>query len=446
MTRKYPPHPLVRQTSGPLGGAAELPAGPGLPVLIGLCAACAAFGFAVVHAPLIAVVALAVFLGAIAFALTGPTRITHAALAILPLLVLLINVTPRLTLTLTAATAVLLLLATTRRPLSGGALCWTAVGVFGFITAVQVIESTSGEQFVEAAKYALFPAMAVVVSTQAGRARLIKIRWLLLGSGVAVMAIQAVVVLLHIGATGSYYGTGEQLGLTSESPHELALIGVTVAVACLIVVRDIRWRLAGAAIAAAPALATGVRSALVALALAVVVLVVRARFRPGTVASVAIISVVLLVAGVGSIITARFEKDQKRGEYSSLSKFGSGRGSLWTAVLDKYGSSGPGKVMFGSGLRSVEQVEEQANHRRNSVQSDFLTVLFELGLVGVAAWMLTWAAILRSRVNWLILLPLATYALTNGSLEYVGAVVYCIALAAAFPPAPRARAKPLPAR
>ncbi len=436
MKKRYPALPLVPPIPSPFGSAAELPAARAVPALIGLCGACVALGFAVVHAPLLAFVSLALFLGVALFALAGPTRVTHLALVSLPLLVLLINLTPRLTLTLTAAATVLLLLATTPHRFGGDALTWTGVSMFVVILLVHLIQSTSGEQFVAAAKYSLFPAMAVVVSTKAGRERLVEIRWLLLGGGVATMAVQGATILLHVGATGAYYGAGEQLGLTSESPHELALIGVTVAVACLIAVRDVRWRLAGAAIAAAPALATGVRSALVALALAAIALVVRSRFRPGTVVSIAAIAGVIVFGGVGSIIVARFEKDQKQGEYSNVAKFGSGRGSLWTAALDRYGSSGPSQVVFGSGLRSIERVEEQAVHQRNSVQSDPLTVMFELGIFGLVAWLLIWAAIIRSRVNWLILLPLATYALTNGSLEYVGAIVYCIALAAAFPPVP----------
>ena len=433
----------MRLVRTPLGGVAALSVGRAETVLITLCGACAALvGFAVVYSPLLACLGLALFLGVILFALAGPRRITNVLLAGLPLLVLLINLTPRLTLTLTAAATVLLLLATTPHRFSGGALVWTGVSMFMLMLLVHLIQSTGGEQLAEAAKYSLFPAMAVVVSTKAGRERLVKIRWLLLGSGVATMAVQALTILLHVGAIGKYYGAGEQLGLTSESPHELALVGVTIAVACLISVRDIRWRLATAAIAATPALATAVRSAVVALALATVVLVVRARLRPSIVVSVVVIAGVIIFSGVGSIIGARFEKDQRLGEYSSVSRLGSGRGALWTAIVDRYGSSGPSQVAFGSGLDSVGHLEESAVHVANSAQSDLLTVMFELGLFGLVGWFLIWVAIVRSRVNFVILIPLATYALTNGSLEYVGAVVYCIALAAAFPRAHRLTAGP----
>lgn len=423
----------MRPAWNPNGVGLQLPAGRALPLLIGLCGACAALGFEVVHAPLVAAVALAAFLGFVLLTYIGLTRMTDLALAALPFLVLLIDVTPRLTLTLTAAAVVVLLLATTPECFAAPALSRFGPYMFLAVLLVQLLQSASGEQFVEAAKYLLFPAMAIVVSTPAARQRLVKVRWLLLYGGVAAMAIQAVVVLAHVGGTGSYYGAGEQLGLTSQSPHELALIGVTVAVACLLTVRDIRWRLAGAAIAATPALATGVRSAFVALALALIVVVVRARFKPSTLVTIAAIVGVIVFSGTGAIIATRYEKDQARGEYSTLADLGSGRGGQWTAVLDAYGSSGTGQAFFGHGLRSIERVEEQLRGNSNGVQSDVLEVLFELGLLGVVAWLLVWATIIASGANWVLLIPLATYALTNGSLEYVGAIVYCIALAAAFP-------------
>ncbi len=316
-------HPLlVRPVPSPLGGSVALPVARALPLLVGLAGVCAALGFAVVHAPLIASVALAAFLALVLLALTGPTRITHVALAGIPILVLLIDLTPRLTLTLSAAATVLLLLATTPRRFAITTLTFAGVAMFLGVVFIHLIQSSDGEQVVEAAKYLLFPAMAVVVSTRAGRDRLTRIRWILLGGGLLAMAIQGAAILLHAGPSGAYYGAGEQLGLTSESPHELALIGVTVAIACLIAIEDVRWRLTGAAIAALPALATAVRSALIAFGLAIIPLVVHTRFKPSTVVSIVLISGIIVFSGVGSIVAARYEKDQKRGEFSSVQDFG----------------------------------------------------------------------------------------------------------------------------
>jgi hypothetical protein len=254
---------------------------------------------------------------------------------------------------------------------------------------------------------------------------------LLLGSGIAVMVIQAFAMALHVSKAGTYYGAGERLGLSAESPHELALIGVMLAIACLVSVRDTRMRLAGAAVAATPALATGVRSALVALALSLVVLAIRARFRPSAVLAIAVIGVVIIFSGVGAILVARYEEGKARGEYSTLAAVGSGRGTVWKTDLASWRASDPATLATGEGLRSVQRIQKQATGSEATAQSDPVTILVEFGLLGLAGWLLMWLSLVRCRVNWLVLLPLASFAVTNGSLEYVGAVVFGLALAGA---------------
>ncbi len=185
-----------------------------------------------------------------------------------------------------------------------------------------------------------------------------------------------------------------------------------------------------------PALATGVRSPLIALAVSLIFLAIQARLRPGVVLSIAVISAAVIFSGVGSIVAARFQRSQNIGEFSSFSTAGSGRGAVWGAALGYWVNGSPRTVALGAGLRSVERIEQQSLNVGEPVtaQSDFVAVLVEFGLVGLIAWLLVWLALIRARVNWLVLLPLATYALTNGALEYVGAVVFGIALAAACGP------------
>jgi hypothetical protein len=371
------------------------------------------------------------FLAGVVFVLAGPDRLTALLLAALPFLVLVIDLTPALTLTVTAGcTALLLLLLTPLRSDVKG-LPWLAVWLFALLVLAQAASDPRSAQLTEALKYALFPAMALVVSSETSRARLSAMRPLLLASGVAAMAIDGLAIVLHFGSVGGYYHVGEQLGLAGESPHEIALIGVMVAVACLVTVRDVRLRLLGAAIAATPALATGVRSALVALALSLLVLAVRARFRPSVVLGIAAILAAIIFSGVGTIIVARYQQSEATGEFSSVATAGSGRGSVWTTALHAWETSGPARFVFGSGLRSVETIEERDLGEVVTAQSDAVAVLVELGLVGLLALLLLWLVIVRSAVNWLVLLPLASYGLTNGALEYVGAVVFGIALAAA---------------
>ncbi len=386
-------------------------------------------GYAVSHRELVLCAAVAGVVAVGAVAANNLERFRALALAVLPWLVLTINLTPRLTLTLTAAFAAALLLFPV--PTDVGELPWVAVFMFGIIVLAQVVESVTSDQRIEAAKYALFPAMVIVAASADRRARLIKMRGVLLASGLAAMAFDEIDNVLHVGKIGAYYGAGEELGLTAESPHEIALIGVMVCVACLLTVRDVRLRFLGAAVAAIPALATGVRSALVALVVSLVVLVIKAGFRPSAVVGVVVIGAAVIFSGAGTIIADRFANSESSGEFSNFADAGSGRGAIWTIAIHEWETSGPAGMAFGSGLRSVDYANIQHLRKDLVAQSDFVAVLVELGLFGVVAWVLMWLALIRSGINWLVLLPLASYGLTNGAIEYVGAVVFGIALSAA---------------
>ena len=319
---------------------------------LGLALASALLGYEIAHDLVVAGVLATVALGAITFALVGLERFAAIVVAALPWLVLLINRTPTLTLTLTSAVAAFLLLVVAPPSRKLGLLPWFAVGAFVLVIVANAVQATGGSQLQEAAKYSLFPAMALVVANPDGRSILVRMRKLFLLSGVAAMAVQAITVLGSYGQTSTYYGTGEQLGLVAESPHELGLIGVMVAIACLISVKDLRWRVLGAAIAATPALATGVRSALVALAVALVLLAIHFRLRPGVIVGVAAESAAIIVTGVGTIIVTRYEIDRANGQFTSLSTAGSGRGGLWESALSQWSSSSPPRATVGYGLRS----------------------------------------------------------------------------------------------
>lgn len=405
-----------------------------LAILCGLCGMGLVVGYLIVKNSWGAYVVVGGLLAAVTLVVGGRVRFTTLVVAALPWLVLFLDFTPKLTLTLASAGAVLLLFWITPPRANLGGFVWIGVSVWLVGLLVAALESTTGEQLIEASKYVLFPAMVVIVASRDGRRRLVGMRKLLLYSGIAAMAVQAGAGILHLGRSGTYYGAGEQLGLAREGPHELALIGVIVAVACLVSIRDIRWRLTAASVAALPALATGVRSALVALAISLIALAIRARFRRGVVLSIVAIGAGLLVSGVGTIFVTRYERGQAKGEYATFASTGSGRGTLWTVTLREWGSSGVRRGVFGSGLRSVERILEQRVGRATTAQSDLVTVLVELGLFGLVGWLLVWLVLVRSGANWLVLLPVASYALTNGVLEYVGALVFGIALAAACGP------------
>jgi O-Antigen ligase len=400
--------------------------------LAGLCGVCAALGYATSRERLIAGALVGVFIATAVFALAGRVRFTASVLATLPWLVTLNTLIPKLALTFVSAAGALLLLSLTRPRDRPSSLSWIGTSLFSLILLIGAIESEAGEQLIEAAKYSVLPVMVLVVTSRSGRERLVDMRLTLLWSGVGAMAAQGAIVLLHLGATSTKYGAGEQLGFATQNPHELALVGVIVAVACLVTIHDIRWRLIGAAIAVAPALATGVRSALAGVSLALIVLAIRARFRPSVVLGIATLCAVIILSGVGTIIATRYQQDQAKGEFSSIATFGSDRGALWTVALHHWSASGPRGIVFGSGLRSIERIEAQGLFSPNATaQSDPITILVELGILGLLAWLLIWLALVSSGINWLLLLPLASYAVTNGSLEYVGGTVFGVALAGA---------------
>ena len=392
----------------------------------------AALGYAISRESLMAVVLVGVFLATVVFTLAGLARFTAMVLATLPWLVMLNTLIPKMTLTFVSTAGALLLLSLTRPRYTPSSLAWIGTSLFSLILLIGVIESEAGEQFIEAAKYLVLPVMVLVVTSRSGREHLINMRWVLLWSGVGAMAAQGAIVLLHLGKSSTKYGAGEQLGFATQNPHELALVGVIVAVACLVGIRDIRWRLIGAVIAVAPALATGVRSALVGISISLVVLAIRARFRPSVLLGIAALCAAIIFSGVGTIIATRYQQDQVKGEFSHVATLGSDRGALWTVALHQWSASGPTGLVFGSGLRSIKQIEAQGLFLPNATaQSDPITILVELGILGLIGWLLIWLALVSSGVNWLLLLPLASYAVTNGSLEYVGATVFGIALAGA---------------
>lgn len=402
-----------------------------LPILGGLLAGSLVLGYGVSAHPLATLSAVLLVLIFITWAIVGTESFTVLALAALPWLVLLIDLTPRLTLTLSSSLVVLLLLWRTPFPSHYSWTLRAGLGLFGISLLGQAVLWSGGSELAEAAKYLLFPAMALVVLNRFNQDRLASARVTLIWSGVAAMVVQGAAILLHVTQPGAYYGAGEKLGLAAKSPHELALIGVMVAVACLLTVKDKRWRVVGAIVAATPALATGVRSALVALVLSLIILAIRAKFRPSVIAAIAAVSIAIIASGAGTIVVNRYEEGQARGEYSSFAKAGSGRGAVWEADLRKWLSSGTGIVTFGAGLRAVQKISVAEFGAEGTAQSDLVTTLVEFGIVGFLGWLLIWIALLRASVNWLVLLPLAVYAVTNGSLEYVGAVVFGFALAAA---------------
>lgn len=413
----------------------------GLAVILCLVSLCVSLGAAVSRGPTGSEIAAAVVAvggaSAIACALAGLDGLALLALAVVPWFVVLLNVTPRLTLTIAAAAAAVLLLTRASLDASDTRLALLGAAIFAAAMMLSLAAAPSSAAFIEAAKYCVFPVMVVAVSSETTVRWLAARREILIASGMGAIALQLAAVLLHVGPAGIYYhaGTyanaGVSLGFVSDAPHEMALVGVTVAAAVLITVRDLRAKVALAAIAIVPALDSGVRSAAVALIAVAIVLAVRPRGARGLRASLVTVGIVIVASGAATVVARRIALGVTAGEFSTFASSGSGRGALTIAGLHAVTTTGVLGVLFGHGLGSDTVSIQQALGVAVGTQSDFLSLVIELGLVGLLGWLVCWVALLRARVDWRVLIPLASYAVTNGDLQYVGAVVFAIALAGA---------------
>ena len=413
----------------------------GLAAVLCLVSLCVALGVAVSRgttgAEMAGAAVAAAGGSAIACPLAGVDGLALLALAVVPWFVVLLNVTPRLTLTLASAAAALLLFTRAALDLGETRLARLGAAIFGAAMLLALAAAPSSNALIEAAKYSVFPVMVVAVSSEGTVQWRAARREILLASGIGAIGLQLVAVVLHVGPAGIYYraGTyanaGVSLGLVSDAPHEMALVGVTVAAAVLITVRDLRAKIALAAVGVVPALDSGVRSAAVALIAVAVVLAMRPRGERGLRASLAAIGIVIVASGAATVVARRVALGVPAGEFSTFASSGSGRGALTLAGLHAVTSTGIPGVIFGHGLGSDTVSIQQALGVAVGTQSDFLSLIIELGLVGLLGWLVCWLALLRSSVERRVLIPLACYAITNGDLQYVGAVVFAIALAGA---------------
>jgi hypothetical protein len=90
--------------------------------------------------------------------------------------------------------------------------------------------------------------------------------------------------------------------------------------------------------------------------------------------------------------------------------------------------SSPVDWALGTGLRSVEVLEQRATGNSVVAQSDVVQVGVESGLIGLLGLILIWWTLIaraRSKLPLLVLLP---FALFNGSLEYGAPVVVTLLL------------------
>lgn len=346
--------------------------------------------------------------------------------AALPWLVVFGAVEPKLAETFTAGTFVVVVLVVAAPKHDGTrASARLRLGMILFYVPVIVAlaRAPHGAQFIEAAKYFVFPFMVLAVTEATNRAALKQLSRVVFISGLIAVALN-----LMIGAAGlghSYYAAGDIQGFAGE--HDFALLAAAVAAASLGMGAGWKWT-AAAAMGTVATIATGVRSALPGLVLVVLARLLSARARLRTIVAVVVVVAAVLASGAGNVVVRRFTHDQALGQYSSFVAFGSGRGEIYTTAIHAWWVSSPVDWAIGTGLRSVETLEQRATGNAVVAQSDVVQVGVETGLIGLIGLVLIWASLIGRARSKLPLLVLLAFALFNGSLEYGAPVVIALLL------------------
>lgn len=395
------------------------------------------FGVLVVKSPAGALVLLGLIAVAIATIRFGLFAAAAAAFALLPWLVLFEGVLPNQVATLiaSAGTAVLVTLVW---PLEFESRT-IPVSAFFFlaITLAHLAQAGDQEQYFQAAKYIDFAVVALATTSVNGRRLMPRFKRPVYGSCVVAMIVQIGIIGAGLGAVGTYYGAGERLGFTGAGPHPLALMTMVIAAAGLCTSTNARKGLLFAA-GAIPSAFTGVRSALLGLAVALIAFLVKSEAKMKAIFVLAVIAGVAFATGALDVLTSRIA-DQGN-EFSSFSSAGSGRGVIWTAAFNGWNAAGPVAWVFGTGLRSIPAFELAEIGVALIGHSDIVEVLVQFGVVGFAGFVGLWWGLLRSPSNSIILAPMLAFGVVNGSLEYVSALTIGLVLAACF------ATKPPPAR
>lgn len=407
---------------------------PGGPALAGAAGAAALFGILIARSPMLAafaIGALAVGIGVIWF---GVVAAVVCGFAALPWLVIFEGVLPAELGTFTAALATAALLLYLYPLTFRSALVPVAACAFLLIVLGHAIFAMDTAQAIQAAKYMVFPVMAIAVSSDQARELMPSLKAPVLGSCIAAMAVHLGVIAAGLGASSTYYGAGEKLGYAANGPHALALMSMIVAGAGLTTKR-LRSRALIFALGALPAALTGVRSAMLGITVLFFIYLVQTDDKRSALAFLAAIVAVALSTGALSVVLDRVVAHP--GEFSSFSKVGSGRGEIWTVALNAWGSGGPSAWLFGTGLRSIVGFELAALGTELIGHSDIVEVLVQIGFFGFIAWLAVWVGVLSARLRALVIIPIVVFGAVNGTLEYVAPLMAGLFLAAVCIDRPR---------
>jgi O-antigen ligase/polysaccharide polymerase Wzy-like membrane protein len=393
---------------------------------LGAVALAAVVGMLVPISPVAAAAPIALIVGVVAVNRVGLFAPALLLFALVPWLIVLDAMIPPLlrTIVTAAATAALLVVAMPLQFRSrivpiGSAIFLTMVLAHGAV-------AEGGEALTQMAKWTIFPMLAVAVVSERGRELLPQARTVLLGSCLAALLVHLAFIGAGMGGGDAKYGIGERLGFGGSIPHELALFGVVVAGAGLVATKRFAYQIAFFGIGAVPAILTGVRSALLAACVIMLIFLVQSGIRPRTIGVVAGIIIVAFVSGAVDTVTARFNREAELGTPT-----GSGRLEIWSTAFRNWEEAGPPAWVLGTGFDSIRKFELKDIGIAYVGHSDVAEILVQLGLIAFVAWMLIWLGLLRSGLRGMVLVPILVYAVVNGSIEYVGPLAMGLVLAAA---------------
>jgi hypothetical protein len=394
----------------------------------GATLAAVAMGVLVVAAPLVGGLSIATLGVVVAAVRLGPVAIGLPALMLLPWFVVLEGVAPALVGTLVAAGAAGALLLAVMPLRFDNAMVPAAAAAFVLVVGGHAIFAVDEEQFIQVAKYLVFVTIALAMSSATASELMPRLKVPLLASGFAAIVVHLGIVAAGLGNASSYYGVGERLGYAADGPHALALLATIVAGAGLAMQR-LTLQIPFFSLGVVTAMLTGVRSALLGIAVMIVLFLLRARSKARAVGVLVAFAVVAVVTGAADVVTSRF--DREAGEFASFSGAGSDRGLIWTVAIQGWEAAGPAAWFVGAGLQSVVEFEVAALGSGLVGHSDLVEILVNLGIVGLVAWLTLWVGLLRAGMSAFVLLPILTFGLVNGTLEYVAAITFGLAVAAA---------------
>jgi hypothetical protein len=361
--------------------------------------------------------------------LTGVLGTTTLLVVLLPWLVVFSDLMPTAAATFTATLIVLGLsvIAVRTTPVHRYPFgLKLGMALFFLPMAISLVAEGSGGQYIEVAKYALFPAAVLVVTRITIGRETGRLVWVALLSATGALSLHLALGLSGVGKIGTKYGSGELL--VYGDAHNLALLASCVAAGAIASRLRLPLKMAVFGLAASVTLATGVRSALIGLVVLMVGALAWPRSRRVAIVLACVGVGAVIWSGVGQVAESRYQESERVGEFTRFETVGSGRGEIWRIAVDKYFSSGAGEWIFGTGLRSIPKFEREELGSALVGHSDIVQVGVELGIVGLLGFALIWIALLRDAHGRLPLLALGAFAALNGSLEYSGPLVLALML------------------